>query len=788
MAILKFLDKFKNYMMIFVFFAASFTSVNVNAQENHSKKDNRIKYANFAQAEKFTADNVRKMVFSTSVRPNWIEESDRFWYSYKTTEGKKFYVVDAARKSKREMFDNEVMASKLTEYTKKPYNAKDLDMTALKFNENTNVINFKVDTLLFNFDINSNVLTFIDTVGKDPKRQSWKSFSPDSSHIVFARDHNLFIMKSNDPDSVETQLTTDGEMWYSFSASSGDTTKNERVRSNARWFRDSSKLSSQRRDRRKLGDLWVINSIANPRPTLQTYKYPLPGEENIDQHELIIFDVESKNRVEMDTDKWKDQAIERVYFGKSSDKIYFTRRNRLYTKVDLCVGDTETGEVKVLISEESEPYFDTRQVKFAEINDGNEIIWWNERDGWGHLYLFDGKTGVLKNQITNGAFRVANISKIDTVGRTLYIGVNGKEKGMDPYYNQYYKINFDGSGMERVTPENATHSMNMSESRKFFVDNYSTVNTVPKSVLRDNNGGLVMDLETTDMSLINEAGWKMPEMFKSKADDGVTDLYGVMWKPFDFDPKKKYPIVAYVYPGPQTESVPKGFTATNQNVSLAQMGFVVVAFGNRGGSPQRSKYYHTFGYGNARDYGLADKKAVLENLADRFDFINIDKVGIYGHSGGGFMSTAAMLVYPDFFKTAVSSSGNHDNNIYNIWWSELHFGVKEVRKKGKDGVEKVSFSAKVPTNIELAKNLKGNLLLTTGDIDNNVHPGNTIRMANALIKAKKKFDFFIFPGKRHGYGNYGGYFRRMTRNYFAEHLIGDNRINIEMFDKNPKKK
>jgi dipeptidyl aminopeptidase/acylaminoacyl peptidase len=295
-------------------------------------------------------------------------------------------------------------------------------------------------------------------------------------------------------------------------------------------------------------------------------------------------------------------------------------------------------------------------------------------------------------------------------------------------------------------------------------------------VLRNAQGEIVAELQTADLSGLEEAGWTMPEPFSVKAADGVTDLYGVMYKPFDFDSTKQYPIVTYVYPGPQTEAVPKSFTTGDDEAALAQFGFVVVVMGHRGGHPDRSRRYHTYGYGNLRDYALADKKVALERLASRNDFIDIDRVGIYGHSGGGFMTTAALLQYPDFFKVGVASSGNHENDVYNRWWSETHHGVEEVVSDSGT----VSFEYDIDTNSELAGNLKGHLLLTTGTIDNNVHPANTYRMAQALIEAGKRFDLFVFPGQQHGYGDMGDYWFWLRAEYFVEHLLGDNRWNADI--------
>ncbi len=289
-----------------------------------------------------------------------------------------------------------------------------------------------------------------------------------------------------------------------------------------------------------------------------------------------------------------------------------------------------------------------------------------------------------------------------------------------------------------------------------------------------------MDLEEADFSRLLAAGYHFPEPYKVKAADGVTDIYGVMYKPFDFDENKQYPIVTYVYPGPQTESVAKSFSSSSTEVALAQFGMIVITIGNRGGHPTRSKWYHNYGYGNLRDYGLADKKAGIEQLADRHDFIDIDRVGIYGHSGGGFMSTAAMLVYPDFFKVAVSSSGNHNNDVYNLNWSEKHDGVKEVT----DREGEISFEYDIDKNSDLARNLKGHLLLTTGDVDNNVHHAGTFRMAEALIRANKRFDMFVFPGQRHGYGNMGDYWFWLRAEYFVKHLLGDQHWDVDINELN----
>jgi dipeptidyl aminopeptidase/acylaminoacyl peptidase len=330
--------------------------------------------------------------------------------------------------------------------------------------------------------------------------------------------------------------------------------------------------------------------------------------------------------------------------------------------------------------------------------------------------------------------------------------------------------------MKTLNPGDFTTSISMADSNTYFVSNFSRVNTVPKSEIRNANGRKVMDLETADLSQLFASGYKFPETFKVKADDGITDIYGVMYKPFDIDTTKVYPLLEYVYPGPQTEAVNKAFSYRMDRLDrMAQVGFIVITLGNRGGHPDRSKWYHNYGYGNLRDYGLADKKYVAQQLANQHKFIDIEKVGIYGHSGGGFMSTAAMLVYPDFFKAAVSSAGNHDNNVYNSWLSETHHGVKEeIDEKGK-----ISYKYKIDTNPSLAKNLKGHLMLIHGDMDNNVNPAGTIRMANELIKAHKRFKYMIMPGQRHGFGSMTEYSFWLRADHFSKYLLGAENADVD---------
>ncbi len=783
---------------------------------------------NYELAARFSPEKLKKMIFSTSVDPHWMKKSDKFWYEYETSEGKNWYIVDPVRKTKTPMFDRDKLAMEITKIVKDPFDGQHLSLDDLKLMEDENTIRFKVksteeviksdwkeikeknknakDSLekkifVFQYNINTQQLTEVRDAEKDPKRLSWANISPDSSKVVFAKNFNLFWMdKENflkavkdekDSTIVENQLTEDGEKdyEYGFGGRGEDNVEEEKNKDNRRrvgalWSTDSKQLVLTRTDSRSVKDLWVIHNTKDPRPTLETYKYAMPGEKEQPVSELIHYSFEGGDLKKLPLAGFKDQTLglwSESYPANTRDDdfkpaiwlgdlngFYFSLTSRDLKKVDICRWNLQTGQKEVVIEERSNTYIDFNKPEI--IADGKEIVFWSERDGWGHFYLY-GADGILKRQLTSGAFHTAGVARVDAKNRRLYFIANGKEKGEDPYYEHLYSVSLDGGAIALLNKGDFNHDISINDNASFVVNNFSRVNTAPVSVLLDRTGNKIMDLETADLTALFAAGYKFPEPFKFKADDGVTDLYGVMYKPFDFDSTRRYPIIEYVYPGPQTEAVNKAFgRGMDRTDRLAQFGFVVVTLGNRGGHPARSKWYHNYGYGDLRDYGLADKKAAVEQLADRHGFIDRSKVGIHGHSGGGFMSTAALLVYPDFFKVAVSSAGNHENNIYNRWWSEKHHGVKEqISPKGD-----TTFVYEIERNPDLAKNLKGHLMLSTGDVDNNVHPANTIRMANALIKAGKRFELVMLPGQRHGYGDMTEYFFWKMGDYFVQHLLGDN--------------
>lgn len=788
---------------------------------------------NYALAARFAPKKVDKMVFSTNVDAHWLKKGDKFWYQYETSEGKKWYIVDPAKASKQLLFDNEKLAAAITRIVKDPFDAQHLSIDSLQFIKEETWIQFQVKsteeiekkdttkkgaasvkekkTFYFEYNLATGDINELTGFKRPMRKPGWASISPDKKWVLFSRNYNLYWMDmdnyakalKNEDDStiVENKITTDGIENYSFGGESfGETNidkeKNAKKRKSAFviWSPDGKYFTIVRNDNRKVKELWVVHNITDGRPALETYKYQMPGEKETPLRELYLFDIATKTPKRINAELFKDQEIaismkpflqrERddefraTVWAGTNDRFYVTRTSRDLKKIDICAVDVKTGEFKVLIEERLNTYVETRRLGL--INDGKELVQWSERDGWGHFYLYDGE-GKLKNQITSGAYHCEDIVGIDEKTRTLYFMANGKEAGEDPYYLHLYKVNLDGTNLKLLNPGDFDHNFSMDDDEKYFVNNYSRVNTAPKSALYDATGRKIMDLEATDLSRLFEAGYRFPQPFKVKADDGITDLYGVMYKPFDFDSTKKYPIIEYVYPGPQTEAVSKSFSrGLDRTDRLAQFGFIVITIGNRGGHPSRSKWYHNYGYGNLRDYGLADKKAAIEQLADRYSFIDINRVGIHGHSGGGFMSTAAMLVYPEFFKVAVSSAGNHENNIYNRWWSEKHHGVREQISEKND----TTFLYNIEKNTELAKNLKGRLMLSTGDVDNNVHPANTIRMANALIKANKRFEFVIMPGQRHGFGDMTEYFFWKMGDYFCQWLLGDFSQPMDMVEMN----
>lgn len=776
----------------------------------------------YTQARKFTADKLRNMLFSTTVDPHWTPSGDAFWYSYKTSDGTHWYIVDGATGAKRPLFDRDRLASQLSEIVRDPFIAEQLPVENLRAEED-GMFSFEVtssqdtqkkdkdgkpkkgkEKFYFLYNPKTHQLTQRPSDYEPEKHLDWGSVSPDGQTVVYSKDLNLYKMsradyekaKKNEKDStiVEVQITDFAEPYYGFgmpySTLNTDTLLNGQRRGVfGAWSPDSKHFATTLTDERHVKDLWVINAMAQPRPTLETYKYHMPGEKEAPQEYLYVFDIPAGTYKSVGVKAFKDQTLgiemqprkrsdrdrrdaSVVWLG-NNDGFYMNRTSRDLKRIDICHYTLGQDSVVPVIKERLNTYIDILPIHQTANGD---LVHFSERDGWGHLYLYD-KNGRQIRRLTEGPWHVKNVLKVDDKTRSVYFTATGRhpEEGAkaegdslwSPYYQHLYRVGLDGTGLRQLTKGNYFHAPVLSDDASYFVDNFSCVNTIPQTDLIATTGRKISALEKADFSELLAAGYQFPEPFKVKAADGITDLYGVMYKPFNFDPEKKYPIIDYVYPGPQVEATNYPFTRmTPRTDRLAQAGFVVITVGNRGGHPDRSKWYHNYGYGNLRDYGLADQRAAIEQLARRHDYIDIDRVGIHGHSGGGFMSTAAILTYPDFFKAAVSCAGNHDNSIYNRWWSERHHGVKEKITEEGD----TTFVYHIETNPELASRLKGHLLLVHGEIDNNVHPGNTTRVANALIENGKRFDMLFLPRQRHGFGDMDEYFYWRMVDYFSEHL------------------
>ena len=768
---------------------------------------------NYALAERFSSARVSKMVFSTKATPRWFRNSDKFIFNWKTSEGEQYYIADPVAGTRKPAFDMQKLAMRITEIIKDPFDAQHLPLQRVKIDpDDDNYLTFDVrstkerkDTTNksksperivyhFRYRITDGDLTW-NTDKKEEKYPSWASMSPDGLTGVFVKAGNLYYMDTlnlrkaakdpKDSTITEHRITTDGtrEFAYAINNYNGLTETDTTARvypSELVWAPDSKHFALMRWDMAPIKEFWVINSLSMPRRTLETYKYQMPGEPG-PEGRLYVFNTQDWTSKEVKCKAFKSQDMGFQYKKPTvedsfreyrciewlgdNNGFYINRLSRDLKRMDVCRVDVGADSVRTIISERMNTYVEGRDLTLLE--GGRKLVQWSERNGWANLYLYDSDGNLIRN-LTEGAYHVEDVVGVNEREGYLIVSACGHEKGENPYQMHTYRVNLKGGEPKLLDMPDMNVDAICSDDGKYFVANCSRVDCKPFSVLFNAEGKKICDLGESDFSLLFDAGYKFPERFKVKAADGITDLYGAIYKPFDFDSTKVYPICDYVYPGPQVEanniSWSYGFTRTDR---LAQLGFIVVTVGNRGGHPNRSKWYHNYGYGDLRDYGLEDQKYAIQQLGARYPWIDLSRVGIHGHSGGGFMSTAAILTYPDFFKAAVSCAGNHDNRIYNRWWSEQHHGIKEVVEKND-----TSFVYSIETNQELAKNLKGHLLLCTGDMDNNVNPANTIRVINALIRANKRFDVLLLPGQRHGFGDMNEYFFWKMADWYCEWLMG----------------
>jgi len=697
--------------------------------------------ADYAHAEQFLTYNTTPLVlhmFATGERPTFIKSpdggssDDRFWYVARTEQGIEAFLVDPAKRSR--------VACDLAECREAIARAGRTD-----------------------------------TVARRASRSD--APSPDGTRSVFIRDWNLWVRDT--ATGNETQLTTDGVKDFGYATDNAGWTKSDRPI--VLWSPDSKKVATFQQDQRGTGEMYLVDTRVG-HANLEAWKYPLPGDAAVTMIHRVIVDAVGPSpgaivRLQMPPDQHRSTLCDDIecrgegidmQWSPDSSRLAFVSTSRDHKRAQLRVADAATGAVRDVLEESAATFLESGNgsINWRYLPASREVIWFSERDNWGQLYLYDLDSGKLKNQITSGEGNVTQVLRVDETRRSIYFLGVGREQGRNPYFTHLYRIGFDGRNQQLLTPEDATHDVTLAPSGRYFVDAYSTPDVPPIALVRDGDGRDVLPLEKADISKLLATGWKPTIPITVKARDGVTDLYGLMYKPTSLDPAKKYPIVNHVYPGPQTGSVGgRTFSpARGDSQALAELGFIVVEIDGMG-TPWRSKKFHEAYYGNMGDNTLPDQVTAMQQLARQYPFIDIDRAGIWGHSGGGYATADAMFRYPDFFKVGISESGNHDNRVYEDDWGEKWQGLLETRPDGTTNYDGQA-------NQNLAKNLKGKLLLAHGTMDDNVPPNNTLLVVDALIKANKDFDLLMLPNQRHGYGDATYYMMRRRWDFFVRHLAG----------------
>ncbi len=744
-----------------------------------------ITAADYTRAAQLLAWHTENLVLGGPVQPSWIPGGDRFWYRTRVQEGHEFMVVDPVRNTQGPLFDRHRLAAALSVAADTSFVGTKLPFQSFEFLGSERRIAMDVGKRRFECDLDPYACAAVDTL---PDAGAFV-VSPDSTLEVFMQGHDLFLRSFRGGDTI--RLTNDGEEHFAYGAgapSPGQLRRDAPRRPQVSWAPDSRRLAVMRPDERGVELMHYISSTPS-RPKHYFRPYALPGDSIIPQpvfHVLELPEDMEAAAADPDTTRAHAAANHQIVFerdlwnlsfgGAVADSTWSSDSGTLYVnyftrgakKLVLAGVDAATGAHRILAADSSRTNVIgnhwTGPKSFWVSPDEATVIWWSERDGWAHLYRLDRDTGTSA-QITSGPWTVGTLLHVDEARRQLYFTGRGREPDRNVYYAHVYRVGFDGSGLTLITPEDAHHDISFSPSGDFFVDVYSRIESPPVSVLRrTRDGSVVRSLEEADVSLLEESGWTPAEVFQVKARDGVTDLYGVVYFPPNLDPTKKYPVIEHIYPGPFIGSVGSwSFKSGGEQFALAQLGFVVVQVDHMG-TPYRSKAMHDAYYGNMGDNGIPDHVAAVRQLGARYPFLDLDRVGIYGHSGGGFASTDAILRFPDFYKVAVSSAGNHDQRTYGIHWGPLYQGLyQRDTVNGGDNYESQA-------NQLIAANLEGRLLLMHGDMDDNVHPAMTIQVVNELIKANKDFDLIIAPDRAHSLNE--PYFIRRRWDYFVRHLLG----------------
>lgn len=723
----------------------------------------------YARAERMLASTTQQYIDHTASRPVWLAK-DRFVYRTLTPQGSEFILVDPAKATRLPAFNHQKVAEALSSATGKTYTAQRLPFQEVTFTPDEKAILFASGGKSWQYDLTSGQLT---TAKEAAKARRNESLSPNGKKAAFIKDYNLWVRDL--ATNQLTQLTTDGVKDFGYATDNAGWKHSDRAI--LLWSPDSKKIATFQQDERQVGEMYLATTNVG-HPTLEQWKYPLPGDSTVAMLHRVVIEVENPKviRLQVAPDPHRSTLGDDISsMGKLSDvawnddatQLLFVSTSRDHKQEKIRMADATTGQVREIFQETSPTQFESGHegISWRYLPKTNEIIWYSERDDWGHLYLYDATSGQLKQQITKGEWLVTDVLSVDEKNRVIYFMANGKEPG-NPYYSHLYKIGLDGKKLTLLTPERGKHSATLSPSGAYFVDTYSEPAVPPVMVLRSNTGKLLATLEKTDLSRLQATGWKPPIPFSVKAHDGQTDVYGLLYTPTKLDSTKKYPVIDYIYPGPQGGSVRNfSFTASRRdNQALAELGFIVVELEGTS-NPLRSKRFHDMSYGNMADNTLPDQIAAIKQLATVRTYMDTSRVGIWGHSGGGFATACAMFVYPDFFKVGISESGNHDNRNYEDDWGERYIGLETNNAKGVSNYE-------AQANQVHAKNLKGKLMLAHGMMDDNVPPYNTLLVVEALEKANKDYDLVIFPNSRHGFGAYTNYMMRRRWDYFVQHLLG----------------
>ncbi|MDB5015873.1 MAG: family peptidase [Mucilaginibacter sp.] len=730
----------------------------------------------YEHAESFMSYNIDPLIDHASLRPEWLE-GDKFWYRTLTPAGSEFILVDPAKKSRVAAFNQQKLAAALSTAGGKQYEAAMLPFQSFTYSDNGKAIVFSVDGKQWKCDLQSYQVAVDNSPVKRPEsgqaqgrrgRGGSSIASPDGTKEAFLKDDNLWVRDVK--TRKETQLTTDGIKDFGYA------TDNAGWKHSSNpiliWSPDSKKIATFKQDQRNVSDMYLVSTTVG-KPTLKAWKYPLPGDKEIATIQRVIIDVDNPkvtvlqispdpHRATLSDDISSSGTFDDNYWSPDGSKLAFVSTSRDHKDEKLRIADAATGAVREVFEETVPTQYESGwgSINWRYLPNSNEIIWFSERDNWGHLYLYDASTGKPKNQITKGDWIVTRLLKVDEKNRMLYFIADGREPE-NPYFSQLCKVGFDGKHFAVLTPEAGNHTVTLSPSEKYFIDSYSKPDVPPVTVLRDMNGKLISQLEKTDVSRLAAIGWHPVKSFSVKAHDGKTAIYGLMYTPTNLDPNKKYPVIDYIYPDPQGGSVGSwSFAATRgDNQALAELGFIVVEIEGTS-NPLRSKSFHDMSYGNMSENTLPDQVTGIKQLADTYSYMDTTRVGIWGHSGGGFATATAMFRYSDFFKVGISESGNHDNRNYEDDWGERYDGL----------VANSNYDAHANENY--AKNLKGKLMLAHGFMDDNVPPQNTLLVVEALERANKDYDLVVFPNSPHGYGQYSPYMMRRRWDYFVKNLLG----------------